>query len=98
VKFIKKNYMNQISQEDAANAGNVSTTYLSRLFKEEMKIGFNEYLNQVRIEESKRLLAETNYSIKEIAMMTGYADEKYFSKLFKKSIGIKPTEYRRLYG
>lgn len=98
VKFIKKNYMNQISQEEAAKAGNISTTYLSRLFKEEMKIGFNEYLTQIRIEESKKLLSETNYSIKEIASLAGYVDEKYYSKLFKKTTGIKPTEYRRLYG
>jgi len=98
VKFIKKNYMNPISQEDVAKAGNVSTNYLSRLFKEEIKIGFNEYLTQVRIEESKNLLSETNYTIKKIAIMVGYADEKYYSKIFKKNIGIKPTEYRRLYG
>ncbi len=98
VKYIQKNYMNQISQEDVARAGNVSPTYLSRLFKDEMKIGFNEYLTKVRLEESKKLLSETNYSIKEISVMVGYPDEKYYSKLFKKITGIKPTEYRKLYG
>ena len=98
VKYIQKNYMNQISQDDVAKAGNVSPTYLSRLFKDEMKIGFNEYLTKVRLEESKRLLSETNYSIKEISVMVGYPDEKYYSKLFKKITGIKPTEYRKLYG
>ena len=98
VKFIKKNYMNQISAEDAAEAGNISTTYLSRLFKSEMKIGFNEYLTKIRMEESQKLLSETNHSIREIAGMVGYTDEKYYSRLFKKSTGIKPTEYRRLYG
>lgn len=97
VMYIRKNYGKQISLEDVAVAGNVSSSYLSRLFKEEMGIGFNEFLTQVRLEESERLLAETNLPIKEIAAMVGYLDEKYYSKLFKKTTGIKPTEYRRIY-
>lgn len=98
VAYIKKNYGQQISLEDVAAAGNISGNYLSRLFKEEMGVGFNEYLTQVRLEESERLLAKTGLSIKEIAAMVGYLDEKYYSKLFKKVTGIKPTEYRRIYG
>lgn len=98
VRYIKNNYMNQISQEEVAAAANVSTNYLSHLFKEEMKIGFNEYLTQIRIEESMRLLTETNLTVKQIAAKSGYLDEKYYSKLFKKQTGIKPTDYRKLYG
>jgi two-component system response regulator YesN len=62
-----------------------------------MEIGFNDYLTQLRIEESQKLLAETNLPVKEIAVRVGYLDEKYYSKLFKKATGIKPTEYRRIY-
>ena len=80
-----------------AEASNVSPTYLSKLFKNEMQVGFNDYLTQVRLEESEKLLAETNLSVREIAAKVGYLDEKYYSKLFKKSTGIKPTEYRRIY-
>lgn len=98
VHFISKHYMEQISQEDVAAAANVSSTYLSKLFKEEMNMGFSEYLTEVRMEEAKKLLSETNISIKEIAGIVGYIDEKYFSKTFKKVNGIKPTDYRRLYG
>ena len=97
VRYMRKYYGEQISLEDVAAAGNVSGSYLSRLFKEEMGIGFNEFLTQIRLEESEKLLAETNLSVKEIAAMVGYLDEKYYSKLFKKMTGIKPTEYRRIY-
>lgn len=98
VYYIRKNYAQPISQSDVAKAGNVSVTYLSRLFKEEMGIGFNDFLTQVRLEESEKLLSETALSIKEIAGAVGYPDEKYYSKLYKKMKGIKPSEYRKIYG
>jgi two-component system response regulator YesN len=97
LRYMKENYGKQISLEEVAAAGNVSGNYLSRLFKDEMEIGFNDYLTQLRIEESQKLLSETNLPVKEIAIRVGYLDEKYYSKLFKKSTGIKPTEYRRIY-
>lgn len=98
IRYIRKNYGNCISLEDAAEAANVSAPYLSKIFKEKMEIGFNDYLTKIRLEESQKLLADTNLSVKEIASSVGYSDEKYYSKLFKKLIGIKPTDYRRLYG
>lgn len=98
VQFINMNYARQISQTDVADASNVSTAYLSRLFKEEMNIGFQEYLTKVRLKNAERMLAETNLSVKEIALAVGYPDEKYFSRIYKKVTGIKPSEYRKLYG
>lgn len=98
IRYMEKNYTKQISMEDTANAANVSSGYLSKLFKKEMQMGFNEVLTQMRMERSKELLAETNLAVKEIAANVGYPDEKYYSKLFRKTTGIKPTDYRRLYG
>lgn len=97
VRYIRENYAKQISLEDAAQASNVSGNYLSRLFKGEIGVGFSEFLTQVRLEESEKLLTQTNLSIREIAAMVGYLDEKYYSRLFKKTTGIKPTDYRRVY-
>ena len=52
---------------------------------------------QLRIAAAKKYLAETRESVKSIAALVGYQDEKYFSKVFKKAVGIKPTVYRSLY-
>ncbi len=98
VRYIHENYAKAISQDEVARASNVSGTYLSKLFKEEMGTGFTEYVTKVRLEEAEKLLADTVLSIREIAAAVGYPDEKYFSRLFKKSTGIKPSEYRKIYG
>lgn len=96
--YIQLNYAGSISLDSVAEAVGISAAYLSRVFKEISGIGFNEYLTNVRLEESKRLLSDTKLPIHEVAVQVGYFDEKYYSKLFKKTFGIKPTEYRRLYG
>lgn len=96
--YIQQNYASSISLDSVAEAVGISATYLSRVFKEISGMGFNEYLTNVRLEESKRLLSDTKLPIHEVAVQVGYFDEKYYSKLFKKTFGIKPTEYRRLYG
>lgn len=98
VRFIRANYAKAISAEEVAGVSHVSAAYLGKLFKEELGIGFNDFLTQVRLEEAEKLLAETNLPVKEIASAVGYPDEKYFSRLFKKTTGIKPTEYRKIYG
>lgn len=98
VQYIQAHFREQIALRDVAEAVGVSETYLSKLFKSEMNIGFNDYLTQFRLKESERLLAKTNLPVKRIALQVGYLDEKYFSKLFKKETGIKPTDYRRIYG
>ncbi len=98
VRFIGEHYAEALSQEIVAEHSNVSTSYLSRMFKEEMGVGFQEYLTDIRIKEAEKLLAASNLSIKEIAMSVGYPDEKYFSRLYKRLTGIKPSEYRRIYG
>lgn len=97
ISYMKKNYKRDISLEEAAQAGNLSPSYFSKLFKTEMHCGFLEYLTQMRLNESEKLLAESSLSIKEIALAVGYPDEKYYSRLFKKMTGIKPSEFRKIY-
>jgi two-component system response regulator YesN len=97
-RFIQENYFRGISQEEVAAYSNVSPAYLSKLFKSELGIGFNDYLTNVRLHEAEGLLANSSMTVKEIALAVGYPDEKYFSRLFKKNTGIKPTEYRKIYG
>ncbi|MDN5276704.1 MAG: two-component system, response regulator YesN [Clostridiales bacterium] len=73
----------------------ISPYYLSHLFKEELNITFLEYLTMVRMEEAKKLLKDTSLSIVAIASQVGYEDASYFSKVFKKYVGISPAQYRK---
>lgn len=92
--FIDNNYMKDISLEEVSKLVGVSPQYFSRLFKEQTGGNFIEYLTRVRIEHSKELIRSTNKSVKEICFEVGYNDPNYFSRLFRKVVGISPTEYQ----
>jgi two-component system response regulator YesN len=92
-EFIKGNYNEELHLKDVATAISISPQYLSKIFKDEVGINFIDYLTTVRIEEAKKMLKQENLSIKEICFRIGYNDPNYFSRLFKKIVGISPTEY-----
>ena len=92
--YIEANYTKNITLDDLSMAVNISSYYLSRIFKENTGENFIDYLTRLRIERAKELLATTQYSMKEIGVMSGYSDPNYFSKSFKKNVGVTPTEYR----
>jgi len=93
-KYIQDNFTKNITLEDVSREVNISTYYLSRIFKEATGWNFIDYLTSLRIEKAKELLSTTQYSMKEICSMSGYVNPNYFSKLFKKNVGVTPTEYR----
>lgn len=95
LKYIRENYYKNITLEDVARSVYISPYYLSHLFKEELNITFLEYLTMVRMEEAKELLKDTSLSIVAIASQVGYEDASYFSKVFKKYVGISPSQYRK---
>ncbi len=92
--FIEENYSRDISLDDVSRSVDISPYYFSKLFKEETGENFIEYLTNLRIEKAKLLLQNKEISIKSICMETGYSDPNYFSRIFKKQVGITPTEYR----
>ncbi len=93
-EYIEANYTKSITLDDVSMAVNISSYYLSRIFKENTKENFIDYLTKLRIEKAKDLLNSTQYSMKEICTMCGYSDPNYFSKSFRKNVGVTPTEYR----
>jgi len=86
--------MKKITLEDVAAYVYLSPSYFSKIFKEEMDVNFNAYLNYVRIEMSKKLLLDPSISMVEVSNLVGFEDQSYFSKVFKKMTGISPKKYR----
>ncbi|RDU24099.1 response regulator transcription factor [Anaerosacchariphilus polymeriproducens] len=96
-QYIQENYKKQLMLEDVAEATNLSPAYLSTIFKKELGISFTDYMISCRIEMAKELLKTTDESIAVIAEQVGYVDYRYFSKIFLKVVGLKPSVYRKLF-
>ena len=92
--YIRENYMNEISMQDAARQFNYSDAYFCKLFKQCFDQNFTSYLTNFRINEAKRLLKDKNISINDAGMKVGYYDSNYFAKDFKRVTGMIPSEYR----
>lgn len=94
IDYIRQNYMTKITLESAAAHVFLSPSYLSKIFKEEIGLNFNNYLNKVRIEHAKRLLLNDNVDLISIAALVGYEDQSYFSKVFKRITGVTPKKFK----
>ncbi len=92
--YLKANYYKDISLQDAAKALHYSESYFSKLFKQCFNKNFTAYLIEIRMEAAKQLLSKSMVNIKEIANKVGYSDSNYFTKVFKRSTGMNPSEYR----
>lgn len=87
-------YEDDISLNTVASVVNISPTYFSAIFSQEMGQTFTEFLTQTRINKAKELLMCTNKKTTEIGLMVGYKDSHYFSYIFKKTQQCTPKEYR----
>lgn len=96
VEYIKEHYMENITLNEVAEKVGISSGYLSTLFNQNLQCGFIDYLNSVRIERACCYLEQNYFKTYEIAYRVGFRDEKYFSKVFKKLMGMTPKEYRGL--
>ena len=83
-----------ISVNDIATALQYNPNYLTQILKAKTGMTMIEYLNNIRLNEAKNLLLNSNKTIFEIAYAVGFSDAKYFMKLFKKKENITPTQYR----
>ncbi len=95
IRLIHEELANPVHASDVAIKVNMSRSYFSQCFKEFAGMTFNEYVRHVRIEKAKEYLVHTTKPIAWIAENTGYTDDKYFSRIFRKSTGVLPSEYRR---
>lgn len=98
IRYLTRNYRQQISLEQLARQLNYSPQYISRKFKEQTGSSPMDYIVRLRLDEARALLLSATASLQEIAAYVGYPDLMYFSRMFKKHTGITPGQYRKRYG
>lgn len=92
---INENYKNKISLKTVADKLHTNPSYLSMLFKQQMGVTFTDYLNEIRINRACELLSNTSYNLVDISILSGFDDQSYFSKVFKKLKGVTPKDFRK---
>ncbi|MEX2462504.1 MAG: response regulator [Paenibacillaceae bacterium] len=95
VIYLEQNYHKEVTLQDIAKHFYLSREHISRKFKQELGVNLSDYIVRIRIEKAKLLLLNRNMKIALIAEMVGYADEKYFSKVFRKFENLSPNQYRK---
>ena len=93
-QYIREHYREDIDRGSIASHIRLAPNYLSHLFHKEFGCSIREYINECRIHEAKRLLVNTNQTVTEIALSTGFNNIPYFSTVFKKYTDMTPAEYR----
>lgn len=93
LQCIQERYFSRLSLTDVSEQCGMSCTYLNAKFKGETGYTFNDYLNRYRMQRAVELLKENKYMIYEIAEQVGFADYKYFIKVFKKYMGCSPAHF-----
>ncbi|MEH7276255.1 helix-turn-helix transcriptional regulator [Neobacillus vireti] len=93
--YIEMNFSEDISMEEMAGKLHVHPSHLMRAFKKEKGMTISHYRNLRRIKEAKQLILFSNLSMTDIAIMVGFSNPQYFSKLFKEEEGITPVEYKK---
>ncbi len=96
--YIRQNCTGKITLNDISDYVNFSVSYLSRIFKEETGENISSYINRMRVERSKILLLNMDLSLIEVAFMSGFDDQSYFNKVFKKLCGATPGKFREKRG
>ncbi|MNZ93150.1 HTH-type transcriptional activator Btr [compost metagenome] len=96
-----KNYIydkrySKITHEEIAHNAGISPNYLSVLFKKEVGVPVNEYIQHIKIEEAKNLIQFTNTQLSEICSLLCFTDQSYFTKIFKKHTGRTPKQFQQM--
>lgn len=97
VGYIQKNYKNKVTLEEISASGNVCRSNCCKIFHSILNKSPISYLMEYRLDKSIKLLHSTSHSITEIALECGFNSSSYFTEVFRKTLGITPTEYRKFY-
>ena len=94
-RYLQKNLSQEISLAILSEEFKLNPQYISQLFKSEIGVGFLTYLTNIRLENAKKLLVSTSFSVAEVAEQCGYSDYRVFTKVFKRTEGITPSQFRK---
>jgi AraC-like DNA-binding protein/ligand-binding sensor protein len=93
--YAREHCCEEISAAEVARACGVSPAHLSRSFRKAMGMTFSEYRAGLRIAEAQRLLVRTSMSVMEVALRVGFSRHSYFSRCFRRALGVTPLDFRR---
>ncbi|MDQ0087895.1 AraC-like DNA-binding protein/quercetin dioxygenase-like cupin family protein [Paenibacillus anaericanus] len=96
IHFINQNMENNISLDDVAQNCNVTTRYLSKIFKKYVNITVKDYICIAKLDKAMNYICNTEFSITEISSKLGFSSAQYFSTVFKKYSGVTPKEFKNL--
>lgn len=97
IEYCTKNYQKELSLSLLEQELHISKYYISHLFSEKLKIGFNDYINSLRVSFACRQLRDTDRSVTEISTLAGFSTLRTFNRAFFKQMGQTPTQYRKSY-
>jgi YesN/AraC family two-component response regulator len=93
--FIRDHLGEPLRLSDVARAGGLAPNYFSRLFKERERINFEQYVQRLRAERAKQLLARTTLNVESVGRLCGFTSGPYFHRVFKQVVGTTPSTYRK---
>lgn len=95
IHYIETNFAEEFLIEEMAHDLHVHPSHLMRSFKKEKGNTISHARNQKRVKEAKELLIHSNLSMTDIAIMVGFSNSQYFSKIFKREVGVTPKTFRK---
>lgn len=95
LEYISQYYHIPLTVKDLAGLCHCSESYISHIFKKNMKVTVKTWINQIRVEQAKKLLLNSRASISEIAADVGFNDPNYFSSVFSRICDMAPTDYKK---
>jgi YesN/AraC family two-component response regulator len=93
--YVHEHYAEPLSRTDLAQHVALSEDYLTACFRKELGVTPITYINRFRVNQAQQLLLDTGRTIAEIARDVGFSDSGYFSRVFRREVGLSPTDYRQ---